>query len=189
MLTRNAVALEELEPLENLPPMAGPDTRAIGWQWHYIDEKGEPGFMEKVAGNDSVASYERTDGCTWTRSTSGFAPATKWSNCPSTGTSSVDKLSDSLWPLKVGNSIEYRIQGTSSLLSRAWSSKRNCKVVKAVKIKTVSGIHDTFKVICEERWGTRTWWLSPTVGTAVAYEQETRRNGYLRQEMIKIVKP
>ena len=61
--------------------------------------------------------------------------------------------------------------------------------MKAVKIKTVSGIHDTFKVICEERWGTRTWWLSPTVGTAVAYEQETRRNGYLRQEMTKIVKP
>ena len=81
------------------------------------------------------------------------------------------------------------MKGNSSLIARAWSSKRSCEVVGAVKVKIVSGTYDTFKVICKERWGTRTWWLSPEVGTAVAYEQKTRRNGLIRQEMTKIVKP
>lgn len=184
-----ASAVEELEPVENLAPMAGPDSRAIGWEWHFIDENGNPGFMQKISGDDSVASYERTDGCSWTRSTSGFAPATSWSNCPSSGQSSVTVLHDNLWPLAVGNRIDYRINGKSSLIARTWSSKRSCEVVAAVKIKIVSGIYDTFKVICQERWGTRTWWLAPSVGTAVAYQQNTRRGGNVRQEMIKIVQP
>lgn len=184
-----AHALEELEPLTDLAPMPGPDKRNVGWEWHYLDQKGKPGFMRKVAGDDSVASYERSDGCQWTRTTRGFAPATVWSNCPSSGKSSVEVLSDSLWPLQVGNKINYQMKGSSSLITRAWSSKRSCEVVGALKIETVSGIYDTFKVICKERWGTRTWWLAPSVGTAVAYQQKTRRNGTIRQEMTKIVQP
>lgn len=188
-LSLAAHALEELEPLNSLPPMAGPDKRNIGWEWHYIDAKGKPGFMRKVAGNDEVASYERSDGCSWTRTTRGFAPATRWSNCPSKGTSSVQVINDSLWPLEVGNKINYQVKGSSSLIARAWSSKRSCEVISAVKIETVSGIYDTFKVVCKERWGTRTWWLAPSVGTAVAYQQKTRRNGLVQQEMTKIVQP
>lgn len=189
LLTHAAHALEELETLETLAPMAGPDQRNLGWQWHYIDEKGKLGFMQKVAGDDNIAGYERSDGCSWTRSTSGFAPATVWSNCPSSGKSSVKVIQDSLWPLAVGNKINYQVRGNSSLIGRAWSSKRSCEVVAAVKIDIVSGIYDTFKVICKERWGTRTWWLAPSVGTAVAYQQKTRRNGLIRQEMTKIVQP
>jgi len=184
-----ATALTELEPVDNLAPMPGPDARKIGWEWHFIDQNGEPGHMRKVSGDDEQASYERTDGCAWTRSTSGFAPATNWSDCPSNGTSSVKILSDSLWPLQVGNSIVYSIQGTSSLIGRAWKSKRSCKVTNTVRIEIVSGIYDTFKVVCKERWGTRTWWLAPTVGTAVAYQQTTKRDGVVRQEMTKIVRP
>ncbi len=181
-----AHALEELNPIDNLPPMAGPDKRNIGWEWHFVDEKGKPGFMRKVGGDDEVASYIRSDGCEWTRTTRGFAPATVWSTCPSTGKSTVKVLSDSLWPLKVGNTITYQVNGNSSLIGRAWSSKRSCEVVGAVKIKTVAGIYDTFKVICKERWGTRTWWLAPSVGTAVAYQQKTRRDGFVQQEMTEI---
>ncbi len=181
-----AQALEELEPLDNLAPMAGPDKRRIGWEWHFNDEKGKPGFMRKIAGDDAVARYERSDGCQWTRSTRGFAPATLWSNCPSSGESSVEMISDSLWPLAIGNKIVYQINGTSSLFAKAWGSKRSCEVVGAVKIRTVSGIYDTFKVVCTERWGTRSWWLAPSVGTAVAYRQKTRHDGLTLQEMTKI---
>ena len=145
--------------------------------------------MRKVAGDDAIESYERSDGCSWTRTSRGFAPATVWSNCPSSGKSTVTVTDDSLWPLEVGNKITYQMKGNSSLIARAWSSRRSCEVVGAVKVKIVSGIYDTFKVICKERWGTRTWWLSPKVGTAVAYEQKTRRNGLIRQEMTKIVQP
>ncbi len=189
LLPQFSHALEELEPLENLPPLPGPDSRQIGWEWHFIDEKGKPGYMKKVAGDDAIESYERSDGCSWTRTTRGFAPATVWSNCPSSGKSAVKVTSDSLWPLEIGNKITYQMKGSSSLFARAWSSRRSCEVIGAVKVKIVSGIYDTFKVICKERWGTRTWWLSPDVGTAVAYQQKTRRNGLIRQEMTKIIQP
>lgn len=187
LLPHFAHALEELGPAGNLAPMAGPDKRNIGWEWHFIDEKGKPGFMRKVAGDDEVASYVRSDGCEWTRTTRGFAPATDWSTCPSTGKSTVTVLDDSLWPLQVGNKITYQVRGNSSLIGRAWSSKRSCEVVDTVKVETVGGVYDTYKVICKERWGSRTWWLSPEVGTAVAYQQKTRRDGFVQQEMTKIV--
>jgi len=168
-------ALTELETITGLEPMAGPDSRKIGWQWHYLDKNGKPGYMIKTSGDDKTASYSRSDGCNWTRSTSGFAPATQWSGCPSNGTSSVEIISNSLWPLKVGNRIEYQVRGTSSLIGRAWASKRSCEVTTTVKIEIASGVYDTYKVVCKERWGTRTWWLAPSVGTAVA---SIRRYGY-----------
>jgi len=188
-ISLHSYALTELETLSNLPPMPGPDKRAIGWEWHYLDQDGLPGHMRKIAGDNTQATYTRTDGCQWTRSTRGFAPATTWSNCPSSGSSSVEVLSDSLWPLKVGNRIDYSIKGTSSLLGSVWRSKRSCEVTKAVKIKISSGVYDTFKVECKERWGTRTWWLSPSVGTAVVYQQKTRRGKLVRQELQKIIHP
>jgi len=187
--TPPVLALTEIESIDTLKPMPGPDFRAIGWEWHFIDQDGKPGYMRKVGGNNEIEHYERTDGCNWTRSTHGFAPATEWSNCPSSGKSSVEVLSNSLWPLKLDNSITYRVKGTSSLIGKAWSSKRSCRVTDIVKIDIVSGVYDTFKVVCKERWGTRTWWLAPSVGTAVAYQQTTRQKGVIRQEMQKIVQP
>ena len=185
----NTWALTELNTLDKLGPLPGPDPRNIGWEWHFIDQDGKPGFMRKVAGDEHVASYERTDGCRWTRATTGFAPATQWSNCPSTGTSSVEVSSGSIWPIEVGKKIEYTVRGTSSLIGRAWATKRTCEVTKAVRIEIRSGEYDTFKVVCKERWGTRTWWLAPSVGTAVAYQQETKRGGFVLQELERIVAP
>ena len=143
--------------------------------------------MTKVKSTDGTASYSRTDGCQWTRATRGFAPAVAWDNCPSSGKASVELASGVIWPLKVGNKFKYKIKGVSSFFGSTWHGKRDCEVTKSVRIKTVSGIHDTFKVECQERWGTRTWWLSPDVGTAVAYQQKTSRNGLVLQEMTKIV--
>lgn len=189
LLISPAHAIEEIRSIKAPSPMPGPDIRKVGWEWHYLDQDGKPGFMRKTAGTDSTASYSRSDGCKWTRPTSGFAPATVWGNCPSTGSANVSFLNGPIWPLKIGNRFVYRIKGSSSLLSRAWSSKRSCKVADAVKIKITSGVYDTYKVVCKERWGTRTWWLSPAVGTAVAYRQKTRRGKLILQEMVKIVSP
>ncbi len=185
----NALALTELESIDHLAPMPGPDKRNIGWEWHFTDQDGKPGFMRKVDGDDLEATYTRTDGCRWTRSTSGFAPAISWSGCPSSGTSSVELVKGKIWPLDTGQTFQYRIRGNSSLLPKAWSSSRSCEVTGQVRIEIRSGIHDTFKVVCKERWGTRTWWLSPEVGTAVAYRQTTKRGKIILQEMDRIVSP
>ena len=34
LLPHIALGLEELEPVENLSPLPGPDPRRIGWEWH-----------------------------------------------------------------------------------------------------------------------------------------------------------
>jgi len=181
-----AHALEELETLSPLPPLDGPGERAIGWQWHFIDAKGKAGHMEKIGGGSDIATYKRTDGCRWTRSTLGFAPAFSWTDCPSTGSATVTLQEPDIWPLTVGKTFVWQMDGVSNLFSRKWTSRRSCEVLPSVRVKTVSGIHDTHKVFCKERWGTRTWWLSHDVGTAIAYRQSTRR-GTIVQEMTHIV--
>jgi hypothetical protein len=179
-------AFEELQRLDKLTPMPGPDQRNIGWEWHYIDQNGKPGYMRKITATESTASYNRSDGCQWTRDTRGFAPATVWSDCPSSGKAKVDFVDGDIWPLKVGNKFSYQMLGTSSFLGFKWSGKRNCVVSYSVRVKIVSGEYDSFKVVCHERWGTRSWWLSPEVGTAVAYQQETSRDEIILQEMTRI---
>ncbi len=184
----SARALEELERIELLEPMPGPDKRNIGWEWHYIDQNGKAGYMRKIGGTASTASYSRTDGCKWTRAIRGFAPALVWSDCPSSGNAEVEFNGGDIWPIKVGNKFSYRMQGSSSFIGFKWSGERNCEITYSVRVKTVAGEFDSFKLVCQERWGTRTWWLSPEVGTAVAYQQETGKDELILQEMTKIVK-
>lgn len=166
--------------------MPGPDQRNIGWEWHYLDQKGEPGFMRKVAATPTTASYIRSDGCEWTRPVRGFAPASIWTNCPSSGKSKVEFTGGDIWPIRDGNRFKYSIRGTSSLFGSSWGSERACEVKYSVRIKTVSGEYDTHKLVCEERWGTRSWWLAPSIGTAVAYQQKTFQGKLILQEMTKI---
>ncbi|MBX2868139.1 MAG: hypothetical protein KTR18_05665 [Acidiferrobacterales bacterium] len=166
--------------------MEGPDQRPIGWQWHFLDQDNQHGKMQKIAGNDLVATYARTDGCQWTRTTLGFAPASRWSNCPSSGESKVTLSDGVIWPLKVGGTFTYHIEGISSIGKNGWKSKRKCRVQGQWLIEITSGEYETFKVICKEKWSTRTWWLSPEIGTAVAYEQIDLRGRLLIQEMTRI---
>ncbi len=178
-------ALEEITAIDPLPPLDGPGERAVGWQWHYVDQDGNAGYMEKVAGSAETASYERTDGCSWTRPIKGFAPAGTWANCPSSGSATVTFVSGDIWPLEVGKEFTWSYRGKSSLIGRAWGTKRTCRVLPSLRIRTVLGVSDVHKVECKERWGTRTWWLSHEVGTAIAYRQVTKR-GTLLQEMTRI---
>lgn len=180
----SATALEELETVEPLPPMAR-DAREVGWVWHYVDQAGKPGHMRLTATDGTTDTYARTDGCEWTRPVAGFAPAQWWRGCPSAGTATVTLDDSSIWPLEVGKTFEWTMSGRSNLIKAPWSGYRRCEVLPSVKVKTVLGTYDTHKVHCTERWGTRTWWLSPEVGTAIAYRQVTRR-GTVLQEMTRL---
>jgi len=115
-------ALEEIGPVVQPIKPLNQDQRPVGWQWHYLDQDGNAGYMEKVAGTESHATYERSDGCRWTRPIRGFAPATDWTNCPSTGKATIEFESGDIWPLKVGKSFSYSIKGRSSLLASVWKT-------------------------------------------------------------------
>ncbi|MEM7196433.1 MAG: hypothetical protein AAF402_15965 [Pseudomonadota bacterium] len=182
----SAFAYEEFAT-DAAPGTVVKDARDVGWQWHYIDENGDAGFMEKTAQEDGHASYKRSDGCIWTRPDSGFAPAVEWRNCPSSGTADVSFAGDSIWPLQVGNRFAYTGTARSSLSSGARKLRRSCQVTGITGLKTVAGSFTTFKVVCKDRWTTRTWWLSSEVGTAVLYRQETFTGRTSIQEMTKVV--
>lgn len=115
----SSYALEELATIDPLPPMER-DKRSIGWEWHYVDQTGKRGHMRLTAADEHTDTYYRTDGCTWTRPLAGFAPASQWRGCPSSGTSTVTLDSPSIWPLEVGNRFEWTMTGRSSLIKRKW---------------------------------------------------------------------
>lgn len=180
---------ENLRTLDSLPPMPGPDFRAIGWEWHFIDENGTPGLMRKTEGTSVNASYWRNDGCTWTRNKSGFAPALQWDNCPTSGLSEYKRYGDPIWPLVVGKKFGYKGTAVNSLNNKKKKFNRRCEVTKIVRIKTNAGEFDTFVVVCKDRWVKRSWWLSANVGTAVVYKQRNLLGESLFQEMVRIVFP
>ncbi len=180
---------KEIAKLDWLAPMPGPDQRKVGWEWHYLDSEGNNGLMRKTGDTASSASYWRSDGCTWTRKKTGFAPAISWSNCPSSGQSTSSFNGDPIWPLKLGSRFRYVGTGSSTLSKRQRKFNRKCRVKKRVKLKTVAGEFDTFKVVCKDRWITRTWWMSPLIGTAVAYKQRNLIGDGYSHEMTRIVRP
>ena len=183
-----SIAFEEI-PLQGELGELSKDIRPVGWRWHYMDQDGQEGYMEKVAETASTSSYKRTDGCSWTRSNSGFAPALRWDNCPSSGSATYEFSGDPIWPLRVGARFSYIGSGESSLSDRRWKVKRKCEVIGTTGIKTVAGTFDTFKVLCKDRWSKRRWWLAPDVGTAVVYSQSNLLGEQLTQEMTHISLP
>ena len=178
---------EELGEIGSAIPVLNMDERKVGWEWHFVDEDGNPGFMKKTADTATTASYWRSDGCTWTRMKSGFAPALEWENCPSSGTSAYELYGDPIWPLKVGNKFGYKGSGASKSKKKAKKFNRKCEVLSQQRLKTVLGEFDSYKVRCKDRWITRYWWLSPEVGTAVLYRQKNFIGGLLHEEMTSII--
>ena len=188
LLCLPSIAFEEL-PLEGELQEMPKDIRSVGWQWHYVDQNGQAGYMEKISETTTTNTYRRTDGCHWTRSNTGFAPALEWHNCPSSGTSEYRFSGEGVWPLQVGAQFSYIGTGESTLSDRTWKIERKCEVVGTTSIRTVAGVFDTYKVQCKDRWSKRTWWLAPTVGTAVRYSQSNLLGEQSTQEMTHIVSP
>jgi len=119
-----------------------------------------------------MENWKNSEGCKWTRSdTSFFAPATSWADCDgNTGTAKVTEK-NSAWPLKLGHEWSYSVDGGD------WETDRNCEVTDTIRVSSMLGEHDAYKVVCGDKWNTRTWYISTKLKRLVYYQRRRRRGG------------
>ena len=185
--TSESLAAKEKKVSKELSPMANPE-RMVGYRsYSIIDGKKWITYTLKARGA-GMESWVGGDGCSWTK-TGRFAPSSAWKNCGGRpGTQQVKFKGGDIWPLKVGNKFQYTYTGRNDQ-GDAWSGSRTCKVKKQVRIKTVSGEYDTYKVVCTDKWNVRTWWMSPVLKASVRFKRERKKGATTVYETTKIEWP
>jgi len=156
--------------ISNLAPMSEPAHMKTGTVIQGITNR-KPSADKLISTNGSIQTWQDNEGCVWTKDISlgFFSPYISWTTCHNkTGSLRVHGKSGNIWPLKVGNLVEYTVKGRN-VGGGSWSANRRCKVDKQVRITTHTGTYDTFKVICRTKWYTRIWYMSPKIGASVKY--------------------
>lgn len=171
----SCVSVDEMPSGQLLAPMPKPQVN-VGDTWHSLEDGEKEVVITAIAVNGNAVVYRTNEGCEFTESDWGFGPATQWSGCRpfEDGTQTITAREGNLWPLKVGNEVSYDLTGTN-VAGGSWDGTRSCNVESQVSVATVSGKHDTFKVVCSEPWAHRTWYISPIEKTDVLYIRTTRR--------------
>lgn len=157
-----------------LPPMQEPQ-RAAGLRMAVLRD-GVEGWSGISSMQGSVAEWKLDNGCislgrgeTW--------PAEKWTACkPYTDGEQKVTLNGEIYPLTVGKKWSFNTNGRN-VKGETWTNQRNCEVKGVVRITTVTGAHDTYKVVCDQRGSSRTWYMSPSAGQVVAFERNDNRHG------------
>jgi len=185
---------EEKTTKVEMSPMAEPPVDTVGTVHIWKNGDGETVRVEVVDANSERIVSERSNGCRYSRMRkyyTEFAPTIRWENCSSSsGSRKINGRSgDQVWPLKVGKTWSYDAQGSSD--GNIWQSDRRCEVTKTAKIKTVSGTHDTFKVVCNSKWATQTWYISPKLGETVKFIRERKRGSVtnIEFELLRVESP
>lgn len=174
-----AIKVEEGKVSKELAPMPEPE-RPVGLTGHGIrDGKEEVVWTITGKGNGTV-SWKDNHGCSYTN-TGSLTLSTKWTNCnDGSGTQEV-VLKGEIWPLKVGKKWQWKYKGKNDQ-GETWSGVRKCKVKKQVRIKTMFGEYDTYKLVCTDSWATRTWWMSPEGHGPVRWQKRTKDGALTVQE-------
>ncbi len=168
-LTSSAwAALEILQEGIQLPPTPKPSPREVGHIWKTLKD-GKPFEAKLTKRTESTDEWEDSDGCQFTKLPDiRFSPAIAWKNCGGNdGTATVTPKRDP-WPMQIGNKWSFDVDGGE------WRYERTCKVEDAVRVRIALGEYDTFKIVCDDKWNTRTWYYSPGRGEAVHYERFRR---------------
>ncbi len=158
---------------------------AVGSQWLGLrNDKNVEVTLIDAKGDDR--SFQGSWGCSWTKSANPFAPTTKFANCSgNTGTQTITKVEGSLWPLEVGKTQNWSLTG-SNQSGDNWRTTRRCKVESAERVAVGTGQYDTFKVVCQDSWRTRTWFYAPEVQSVVLSTNYHRQKNEMRRwELIK----
>ena len=94
----------------------------------------------------------------------------------------ITAMSNSLWPLKVGNTSSYDHEYEFSSGNKG-SGTRTCEVTGAEKSEVPMGVFDAYVVQCRDTFGDKfeisTWHISPEVGE-IRYMREHSENGLIR---------
>lgn len=166
LFTALTAQASEVANLSGLKPMAEPAPLPAGVTSVGVTQHGVA--KRKVVSIDgSVITYKDADGCTVVedRKRGYFAPEVSGTNCGIPPYRiDVHSKEGNIWPLAVGKTESY---SATFRAKEDFSSSRACKVTKEVRIKTHTGLHDTFKVVCAGKWTVYTYYMSPKLGGLV----------------------
>lgn len=160
----------------NLLSLAKPQLAAGDSYVYYRNGDHEIATVSAVG--DDVYSFEVTDGpgdgCTYVGE--GFlAPDIQWANCDgSTGTQKITKTGE-IWPLKIGNTVSYAVEGTDG--TDSWTQTRDCSVVGTAMVTIGTGTIPTYEVVCKDGSNTRTWFYSQSHKWPVKYTKVHKKRG------------
>ena len=158
----------ETTPVKTALEPAEHPTHPAGSKWLYLRD-GEQVEFELVSLGDDELSGKLSDGCSWTKTKNIFAPSTTFSNCRgNTGTQTITEADGKIWPLAVGKTQSWSVTGNNTK-GDAWSTTRSCKVASTERVKAPAGEFDTYKVVCRDKWRTRTWYYAPSIKTTVVF--------------------
>ncbi len=155
----------------DLAPAPEPSERPIGYVWKAL-KNGSPHETRLIESTADTETWEDSNGCRWTRPKKPMAPSTTWDNCGGrSGTATVTDQGGTVFPMKVGNAWSYEVDGGR------WRTDRDCEVEDAVRVRIALGEYDSFKVICTDRWRTRTYYYAPALEKSVYFENVHRTRG------------
>jgi hypothetical protein len=156
-----------------LPPLPRPE-RAVGYKVVNLRD-GKEEVSTLVAQTADTQTWLESSGCRAIVPRTGFAPALEFANCEgSTGTQVVKLLHGTPYPLVAGGKWAYSYAGRNTR-GNEWSGRRECEVKGPARVKTATGEHDTYKVVCEDRQSdvntVRTYYVSPPLQATVFLER------------------
>ena len=180
-------ATEKEEPVQTaLEPMPKPPGMQVGDAIIWLVDGYRERRNEVTSRDDRQMTITTSGGCVFSIPTTGFGPDYFYRNCGGyTATQEVEPPSESPFPLSVGKSWSYGYSGIWE--GEPWRDTRRCTVAGTARVTVPLGDFDTFKVVCNDRWINRTWYVSPEVGQAVKYKRFHKRRKTKRLlEMIRM---
>ena len=164
--------------------MAKPAMR-VGDQETWRNKKGEEWTRTVVGMDETTATFEDSERCTFTRPHEVFAQWLEW-NCPwEAASNTVTLTKGDVWPLEAGKKWRYKYAG-STKKGEKWKGKESCQVKEEVRVKVPAGEFDTFHVVCKTRNFRRHYYISPELETNVMYKR-THRSGQQPARTHKLV--
>lgn len=181
--TADEPAQSAMQPMEKPPGLQLGD--AVIW---LVNGKKEQ-RNEVTDRDDRQVTIAEDTGCVFSLPTSGYAPAYSFTNCNGfTGTQNVEAPSESPFPLTVGKSWTYAYSG-SNTKGGEWNDTRRCKVEATARITVPLGEFDTYKVVCNDEFHRRTWYVSPEQGMSVKFISHYKPQNSTRTiEMVRLEK-
>lgn len=183
--TADGVALltELGKPAAPLPAASAPAEDQLGYKWVYSKD-GEEQSSEVILADAGSITVQQSIGCKYTDPLSknnlrNLTPSILWENCTNGGGGNADvTVEGELFPLALGNKVVYTVKGTSTSGSWTgeWSQRRVCKVDDQVRIQTLAGEYDTWKIVCKDSKNKRTHYYSPELGQVVAMKRKNSSN-------------
>ncbi|WP_430471860.1 hypothetical protein [Thalassospira lucentensis] len=159
---------------------------AVGNTYAYYDD-GEHEVTTVTADGDGVYSFEVTKGASTGCTYDGdgfFAPDITWTDCSgSTGSQTLTKTGE-IWPLKIGNTESYGIEGTDG--TKSWTETRDCSVIGTAMVTLGTTTIPTYEVVCKDNSSTRTWFYSQSHKFPVKYTKVHKKRGLVGQRELDI---